>query len=106
MSTTLHAMSGPEFVALKERLWAFMVEHVYPNEVLFHQQCKDIGESSNEWMHPPILVDLMEKARELGLWNLFLPIDSAAAAGEQGLLGGGLTNRQYAELCEIMGTSS
>ena len=71
---------------------------MYPNEVLFHKQCREIGESSNEWMHPPILVDLMAKAREMKLWNLFLPIDSAAAAGEQGLLGGGLTNRQYAEV--------
>ena len=95
-----------DFPALKEKLWAFMLEHIYPNELVFLAQSKKIGEASNEWTHPPILIDLIGKAKRLGLWNLFLPVDSAAAAGEQGQLGGGLTNRQYAELCEIMGTAS
>ena len=46
------------------------------------------------------------QAKAQGLWNLFLPVDSAAVAGvDQSVGGGGLTNRQYAEICEIMGTS-
>ena len=46
------------------------------------------------------------QAKAQGLWNLFLPVDSAAVAGvDQSVVGGGLTNRQYAEICEIMGTS-
>ena len=46
--------------------------------------------------------ELKRKAKALGLWNLFLPVDSAAVAGVKG---GGLTNRRYAEVCEIMGTA-
>lgn len=83
-----------------------MYEEIYPNEKLFMKQCKEIGKSSNEWTHAPILVELKRKAKARKLWNMFLPIDSAKLAGEQGKLGGGLTNRQYAEVCEILGTSS
>lgn len=57
--------------------------------------------------HAPILVELKRKAKAQGLWNMFLPNDSAELAGENGGgLAGGLTNRQYAEICEILGTSS
>ena len=50
-----------------------------------------------------VLVELKRKAKAIGLWNLFLPVDSAAAANTN--LGAGLTNRQYGEICEILGTS-
>lgn len=83
-----------------------MMDEIYPNEKLFHKQCEEIGARSNEWTHAPILVALKRKAKAAGLWNMFLPVDSAKLAGEQGKLGGGLTNRQYAEICEILGTST
>jgi alkylation response protein AidB-like acyl-CoA dehydrogenase len=98
-------MDVAEFNALKERLWKFMKEEIYPNEQRFIQEIKEIGESSNEWLDPPILVELKRKAKQNKLWNMFLPVDSAKLAGEFGKLGGGLTNRQYAEICEILGTS-
>lgn len=98
-------MCSPQrFAELKERLLEFMAEEIYPNEQTFQKQCRDIGHASNEWHHPPILVDLIVKAKKAGLWNMFLPIDSMEAAGAQGELGYGLTNRQYAEICEILGT--
>ena len=97
------AMPAPQFEALKAKLWAFMEADIYPNEQIYAAQSKAVGEASNDWHWPPILVELKRKAKAQGLWNLFLPVDSAAIAGVA--QGGGLTNRQYAEICEIMGTS-
>ena len=79
--------------ALRGRLMAFMDEHVYPNEQTYHDE---IEAAEDHWALPPILETLKAKAREAGLWNLFLP-DSARGAG--------LTNLEYAPLCEIMGRS-
>jgi acyl-CoA dehydrogenase len=73
------------------RLTAFMDEHVYPNEHLYHQQ---IDEAASRWLVPPIMEQLKEKARAAGLWNLFMPNTH---------YGVGLTNVEYAPLCEIMG---
>jgi acyl-CoA dehydrogenase len=73
------------------RLTAFMDEQVYPNEHLYHQQ---IDEAESRWQVPPIMEQLKEKARAVGLWNLFMP-------GTH--YGVGLTNVEYAPLCEIMG---
>jgi acyl-CoA dehydrogenase len=73
------------------RLTAFMDEHVYPNEHLYHQQ---IDEAASRWLVPPIMEQLKEKARAEGLWNLFMPNTH---------YGVGLTNVEYAPLCEIMG---
>lgn len=98
----LPAMPEKEYEALKANLIEFMHSHIYPNEVAYHHQCK-AQSGSNEWVHPPLLVELMKVAKSRGLWNLFLPVHSAAVAGVTG--GGGLTNLQYADLCEIMGTS-
>jgi alkylation response protein AidB-like acyl-CoA dehydrogenase len=100
-------LSATAFEALKAKLWGFMQAEIYPNEQLFAAQSKAIGEASHDWHWPPILLELKRKAKAQGLWNLFLPVDSAAAAGidQRVLGGGGLTNRQYAEICEIMGTS-
>jgi acyl-CoA dehydrogenase len=78
---------------LRERLEAFMDEFVYPNEKTFHEQV-ETGE--DRWSTPPIMKDLKEKARFEGLWNLFLP-DSE--------YGPGLSNLEYAPLCEVMGRS-
>lgn len=74
---------------LGRRLEAFMASHVYPNERRYHDEI-----SADRWGHPPVLEELKEKARGAGLWNLFLP-DSEHGAG--------LSNVEYAPLCEIMG---
>src|SRR6202790_907653 len=78
--------------ALAERLTAFMDEHVYPNELLFRRQIAE----GDRWQPTAIVEDLKPKARAAGLWNMFLP------ASEHGA---GLTNMEYAPLCEIMGRS-
>jgi len=75
--------------SLLERLNAFMDEHVYPNERRYHQEVE-----ADRWGHPPVLEELKAKAKAAKLWNLFLP-DSSHGAG--------LTNTEYAPLCEVMG---
>ena len=95
-------MMESEYAALKQNLVAFMHEEVYPNEGEFARQCHAYS-SSKEWTHPPLLIDLMRKAKQRNLWNLWLPVDTAALVGGQH--GAGLTNLQYADLCEIQGTS-
>ena len=74
------------------RLAAFMDEHVYPNENTFHKQLA----AGDRWRIPPVMEELKAKARAAGLWNLFLPESEHGA---------GLTNLEYAPLCEIMGRS-
>jgi acyl-CoA dehydrogenase len=76
---------------LSERLTAFMQEHVYPNESRYHEEI-----AKNRWQPTRIIEELKPKARAAGLWNLFLPND---------VQGAGLTNLEYAPLCEIMGRS-
>jgi len=73
-----------------ERLAAFMNEHIYPNEERFEAQHR----SGDRWQEPQLLDELKQKARAAKLWNLFLP-DSPHGAG--------LTNLEYAPLCEMMG---
>lgn len=76
-----------------ERLGAFMDAHVYPNEQRYRQELDRGG----RWEEPPLIGELQQKARAQGLWNLFLP-DSTHGAG--------LTNLEYAPLCEKMGRVS
>src|SRR4051812_660220 len=76
--------------ALTATLTAFMDEHVYPNEANVRRQIAD----GDRWQPVPIIEQLKPKARAARLWNLFLP-DSEYGAG--------LTNSEYAPLCEIMG---
>ncbi|SVD62044.1 uncharacterized protein METZ01_LOCUS414898, partial [marine metagenome] len=78
---------------LQVRVSAFMEAHVYPNEKLFNQQ---LDEGDTRWKIPPIMEELKSKAKAEGLWNLFLPESDR---------GFGLTNLEYAPLCEIMGRS-
>lgn len=73
------------------RLTAFMQDHIYPNERLFYEQ---LATGTDRWQIPPILETLKTRARQAGLWNLFLP-DSEDGAG--------LSNLEYAPLCEVMG---
>ena len=77
---------------LREKLKAFMEEHVYPNEQVFQQQHAE----GDHWEGPPILEELKAKAKAEGLWNLFLP---------ESEYGAGLSNFDYAPLCEVMGRS-
>jgi len=100
-------MASPEaFDTLKQKLHVFMKEEIYPNEARFFRESKEIGESGNQWVHPPVLVELIAKAKKAGLWNMWLPVDSAKVAGKRyEEMGFGLTNRQYADICEILGTA-
>ena len=77
----------------QEQLVDFMGKHIYPSEQAFVDQ---LNGQANRWQVPPIMEELKAKARERGLWNLFLP---------ESELGAGLTNLEYAPLCEIMGRS-
>src|SRR5271154_2446638 len=76
---------------LQRRVQAFMDEHVYPNEKRFHEEVE-----RNRWQPTKAIEEPKPKARAAGLWNLFLPNDENGA---------GLTNFEYAPLCEIMGRS-
>ena len=76
---------------VRERLLAFMDEHVYAAEPVYAQQLREAG---TPHAHPPIMETLKAEARRQGLWNLFLPDE------EHGV---GLTNVEYAPLAEIMG---
>ena len=84
---------SPRAQEYRARLTAFMEEHVYPNEGTYHRQ----GQSGDRWQPRPLIEELKSRARAAGLWNLFLP------ESEQGA---GLTNLEYAGLCEIMGRVS
>jgi acyl-CoA dehydrogenase len=83
---------SPRFEAFEARLLAFMDEHIYPNESVYYQQVA----AGDRWQPTAIIEELKPKARELGLWNLFMPDKTYGAA---------LTNVEYAPLCEIMGRS-
>ena len=74
------------------RVEAFMDAHIYPAEAVYAEQMEAFGE--NRWQVPAVLEDLKEKAKAEGLWNLFLPESNR---------GFGLSNVEYAPLCEIMG---
>ncbi|MCS0673792.1 acyl-CoA dehydrogenase [Cytobacillus firmus] len=79
---------------LIRKLNVFMEEKVYPNESLYEQQ---LNEQESRWNAiPPIMEELKRKAKDAGLWNLFLP---------ESEYGAGLSNVEYAPLCEIMGRS-
>ena len=74
---------------LRDRLLMFFERDIYPNEARFHEQA-----AAQRWQVPPLMEDLKRRARAEGLWNLFLP-DSERGAG--------LSNLEYAPLCEVMG---
>ncbi len=79
---------------LQKKVSAFMEEHVYPNEKVYQEQ---LNQQETRWSNtPPIMNELKKRAQADGLWNLFLP---------ESEYGAGLTNLEYAPLCEIMGRS-
>ncbi len=83
----------PKSSLMLDRLQTFMAEHVYPNEALYYEQ---LGSGASRWEQPRVMEEIKSRARDAGLWNLFLP---------EREYGGGLTNREYAPLCEMMGRS-
>jgi acyl-CoA dehydrogenase len=81
---------------LQRRLSAFMDEHIYPAERHFDEEVAGNRRGGNPWRTSQVIEDLKRKARAQQLWNLFLP---------ESAYGAGLTNLEYAPLCEIMGRS-
>jgi len=87
----------PKVKELQARLLAFMDAHVYPNEARFHQEVEANRAAGNVWVPTKLIEELKPRARAEGLWNLFLPRSTRAPEG--------LSNLEYAPLCEIMGRS-
>ena len=81
---------SPRIQALRQKLLAFMDEHVHPQEQRLYQEAEKLG----PWKVYPVVEELKPKVKAAGLWNLFLPASE-----------GGLTNLEYAPLCELMGCS-
>jgi acyl-CoA dehydrogenase len=81
---------SPKVLDLEARLSRFMDDHIYPNEARFYRESEDIG----PWGVQPVIEELKAIAKAEGLWNLFLPHSDRGA---------GLSNLDYAPLCEIMG---
>jgi len=84
----------PKVQELRQKLTSFFDEHIYPNERVFNSEVAANRANGNAWIPTELIETLKEKARDAGLWNLFLP------ASERGA---GLSNLEYAPLCEIMG---
>jgi acyl-CoA dehydrogenase len=84
---------SPKTERLKAQVLSFMDREVYPAEAVFERQ---LNEAPSRWQIPPVMEELKRKAKAEGLWNLFLP---------ESELGAGLSNLEYAPLCEIMGRS-
>jgi acyl-CoA dehydrogenase len=89
----MHFAHSEKVRELQKRLAEFMDQHIYPNEQLYYQQIRE----GDRWQPVPIIEELKPKARAAGLWNLFLPDPE---------WGAGLTNLEYAPLCEIMGRAT
>src|SRR4029079_2471867 len=87
---SMHFDHSAKVSDLQRRLSTFMDEHVYPHERVYHSQTADV----ERWQPAAIVEELKPKARAAGLWNLFLP---------ESEYGAGLSNVEYAPLCEIMG---
>ncbi|XP_061240804.1 acyl-CoA dehydrogenase family member 10-like isoform X1 [Bos javanicus] len=87
----------PRVRELNQRLKEFMERHVYPAELELQRH----QVSAERWTPSPLVEDLKEKAKAEGLWNLFLPLET----DPEKKYGAGLTNVEYAHLCEVMGTS-
>ena len=81
--------------ALQAKLARFMDEHIYPNERRFHEEVEANRAKGDPWVPTKLIEELKPKARAQGLWNLFLPRSPRAPEG--------LSNLEYAPLCEIMG---
>src|SRR4051794_20910078 len=81
---------------LRQQLLTFMADRIVPSEPVFHEQLAALDDRW-AWSTAPVLTELQAEARDLGLWNAFLPREHADSPG--------LTNLQYAPLAEITGRS-
>jgi acyl-CoA dehydrogenase len=90
---------SPRSKELRDKLVAFVDAHIYPNEARWLEEVH-----KTRWQVPAIVEELKKKARAEGLWNLFLP-DPPASSPKASRHGAGLTNLEYAPLCEVMGRS-
>ncbi|MFM9997284.1 MAG: acyl-CoA dehydrogenase family protein, partial [Burkholderiaceae bacterium] len=91
---------SPKTKELQAKLQRFMDDHVYPQERAIIDELEANTQSGKRWSPLQTIEKLKPRAKAAGLWNLFLPVDSAAASGYEGA---GLTNQEYAPLAEIMG---
>ena len=91
----MHFDYSPKVKDLRERLQAFMAEHVEPQEQAYHGEVAHNRAQGNAWLPTQVIESLKPKAQAAGLWNLFLPHSPRAPLG--------LSNLEYAPLCEIMG---
>lgn len=91
---------SPKTKELQARLTQFMDEHIYPAEKEYAAELAAHTAAGNRWQPLQTIERLKPKAQAAGLWNLFLPVDTAEASGYHGA---GLTNQEYAPLAEIMG---
>lgn len=91
---------SPKTKELQVKVQRFMEEHVYPAELTLRDELEANTRAGKRWSALQTIEKLKPKARAAGLWNLFLPVDSASASGYEGA---GLTNQEYAPLAEIMG---
>jgi acyl-CoA dehydrogenase len=91
----MHFDYTPKVKAFQARLTDFMNEHIYPNEPRFFAEIAANRARGNAWVPTTLIEELKPKARAAGLWNLFLPHSRRAPEG--------LSNLEYAPLCEIMG---
>jgi acyl-CoA dehydrogenase len=92
LEIAMHFEQSLQAKALKDRLEAFMDQYIYPNEDRYYRESEEGG----PWAVQSIVEELKPRAREAGLWNLFLPVDHGDT---------GMSNIDYAPLCEIMGRS-
>ncbi len=91
----MHFDHSPKVQQLQQRLQAFMDQHIYPNEHRFHEEIAENRAKGNAWVPLQLIEDLKPLARQAGLWNLFIPHSPRVPEG--------LSNLEYAPLCEIMG---
>ena len=91
---------SPKTKQLQAKVLQFMDDHIYPAEAVYTAELAANTAAGKRWTALQTVEDLKTKAKAAGLWNLFLPVDSAAASGYDGA---GLTNQEYAPLAEIMG---
>jgi acyl-CoA dehydrogenase len=91
---------SPKTKELQAKLQTFMDDYIYPAEGAYHAEIAANTSAGKRWTPLQTIEKLKLKAQDTGLWNLFLPVDSAAASG---YTGAGLTNQEYAPLAEIMG---
>ncbi len=94
---------SPVTLDLQKRLIRFMDEHIYPNEAAFEAELEANTTAGRRWTPISVIEALKPKAREQGLWNLFLPPTSGGEGSKSNGRDFGLSNADYAPLCEIMG---